>query len=253
MLWKLSKVKISVTLLAKNSERHLKEVLEALEGFDEVILYDNGSKDKTLEIAKTFPYLTIEEGKFYGFGRTHNLVSEMAKNDWILSLDTDEVLTEDLKEEIGRLALKRGEVYSFPRDNYYRGKKVSGCGWSPDRVIRLYHRKDTAFSEAHVHEKIVSQGLKEISLKEPLIHYSYDNISDFLRKMDHYSELFSEERKGKVASSPLKAMGHAFFAFFKSYFLKRGLFDGYRGFLISAYNGHTAFYKYLKLYEKNQD
>jgi glycosyltransferase involved in cell wall biosynthesis len=244
---------ISVTLLAKNSEKFLREVLTSLKDFDEVLIYDNGSTDRTLEIARTFPNVRIEKGEFLGFGKSHNVASALAKNDWIFSLDTDEVLTEALLQEIQKLQLDPDTVYSIPRENRYRGRVIKGCGWSPDRVYRLYHRKKTAFSEAWVHEKILTEGMKTKSLKHSVIHYSYSDLSDFLKKMNAYSELFAEERKGKVSSSPFKALARGFFAFFKSYFIKRGILDGYPGFVISAYNGHTAFYKYLKLYEKNQD
>lgn len=243
---------ISVTLLSKNSERHLEKVLISLKDFDEVLLYDNGSADKTLEIAASFPNVRIKQGSFIGFGPTHNVASSCAKNDWILSIDTDEVVSDELKKEIFSLTLNRGTIYEISRENRYRGKVVKGCGWSPDRVLRLYHRGDTKFTDALVHERVLSDGLKTVRLKGVISHFSYDSLSDFLKKMQHYSDLFSDERKGKVSSSPLKALSHGSFAFFKSYILKGGILEGYNGFIISIYNGHTAFYKYLKLYEKNQ-
>lgn len=242
---------ISVTLLSKNSERHLAQVLEPLAPFDEVLLYDNGSTDRTLEIARRFPNVKIVSGPFIGFGPTHNQASSLAKNDWIFSLDTDEIATPELIQELLSLPLQRGQVYSVSRKNEYRGRWVRGCGWYPDRVARLYNRLDTRFTEALVHEKIITDHLALIDLKSPLRHLSYHDLSDFLTKMQRYSDLFAEERLGKVASSPTKATLHALFAFFKSYFLKRGFLDGYPGFVISCYNSHTAFYKYLKLYERN--
>lgn len=242
---------ISVTILSKNSERHLAKVLDALTSFDEVLLYDNGSMDKTLEIGESYPNVVIKKGSFQGFGPTHNIASALAKNDWIFSCDTDEVATPELIEEIKSLTLERKKVYSIPRRNEYRGRWIKGCGWHPDRVTRLYHRADTRFTDAQVHERILTDQVQVIDLKSPLRHFSYDDIGDFLLKMEHYSELFAKERKGKVSSSPSKAALHALYAFFKSYFLKKGFLDGYPGFVISSYNSHTAFYKYLKLYEAN--
>lgn len=244
---------ISVTLLSKNSEKHLQKILEVLSDFDEVLIYDNGSTDRTLEIAKRFANVVVHEGPFFGFGPTHNKASSLAKNDWIFSLDTDEVPTKELLKELAALQLKRGRVYSVPRSNVYRGRTIKGCGWSPDRVIRLYNRLDTKFTEVQVHERVISQGLQEIPLKGPLLHYSYESVHDFLTKMQAYSDLFAKENAGKIPSSPCKAILHAVFAFFKSYFLKRGFLDGYPGFLISVYNSHTALYKYLKLYENNSE
>lgn len=244
---------ISVTLLAKNSERHLEKVLAALHSFDEVLLFDNGSTDQTLAIARRFPNVQIKEGTFKGFGPTHNEATSLARNDWILSIDSDEVVTPSLNTEIQSLKLERGTVYTIPRQNEYRGRPIKGCGWSPDIVTRLYNRRDTYFTDAAVHEKIVDKNLLIHPLKNPLQHYSYDNLHDFLSKMQHYSDLFAKDRVGKIKSSPCKAVLHGWFAFFKSYILKKGFLDGYPGFVISRYNAHTAYYKYLKLYEYNLD
>lgn len=243
---------ISVTILTKNSERHLRELLASLKFFDEILLYDNGSTDSTLEIAIQFPNCRIIEGPFLGFGPTHNKASSLAKNDWIFSLDSDEIPTPELLQELEKLQLNKDCVYSIPRHNLFNGKWINSCGWWPDRVIRLYNRTSTQFTNAQVHESVIKGALNEIALKAPLKHYSYDALSDFLKKMDAYSTLFANERKGKTSSSPFKALLHGWFAFFKSYILKKGILQGYEGFLISVYNGQTAFWKYIKLYHLNR-
>lgn len=243
---------ISVTILTKNSSKRLKTVLDALKNFDEVLIYDTGSKDNTLEIANEYPNVTIHRGTLEGFGPTHNKASSLAKNDWIFSCDSDEIATDGLVKEIASLQLDSEAVYFVSRKNYFQGKWIRWCGWHPDFQPRLYNRTKTSFTNAHVHESIQTEGMKKIRLKNPLIHYSYDTLSDFLSKMQSYSTLFAEENQEKRKSSPLKALTHAWWAFFKSYVLKRGFLGGYEGFVISAYNGHTAFYKYLKLYEANK-
>ncbi len=244
---------ISATILAKNSEKHLEELLESLKQFDEVLLYDNGSQDRTMEIAKRFPNCRIVEGPFSGFGPTHNKASTLAKNDWILSIDSDEIPSKELLEEINGLKLDSQCIYSVPRKNLFNGKWIYSCGWWPDRVVRLYNKKSTQCSNVLVHESVEKRSLKEVPLKAPLKHYSYDSLSDFLRKMESYSTLFAEGRKGKTSSSPLKAILHGWSAFFKSYILKRGFMQGYEGYLISKYNSQTAFWKYMKLYQLNND
>ncbi|MFI0435065.1 MAG: glycosyltransferase family 2 protein [Parachlamydiaceae bacterium] len=246
------KIPLTVTILTKNSERYLKEVLSALEIFDEVLVYDTGSQDQTLTIARRFPNVIVYEHPFIGFGPTHNMASSIAKHDWILSIDSDEVVTPELAKEIRLLKLLKGCVYSFPRHNEYRGKWIRWCGWHPDRQIRLYHRLETQFTEAQVHEAVVAHHLKEVYLHSPLRHYSYGEVSDFLHKMQSYSSLFALQYQGKKSSSLGKAIAHGGFAFFKSYFLKRGILGGEEGFEISLYNAHTAFYKYLKLAEANR-
>lgn len=243
---------ISVTILVKNSQRYIKEVLSALQSFDEVVVYDTGSTDETLLIAEKFPNVTIYREKFIGFGPTHNLASDVAKNDWILSIDSDEVVTSEMVNEIDHTQLSENCVYSFPRNNYFNGKFIKWCGWYPDRQVRLYHRKHTRFSDAQVHEGVMTNNLQRISLNAPIKHYSYASISEFLEKMQLYSDLFAKQNVGKKSSSPFKAIIHGFLAWMKSYFLKRGFLGGYEGFVISLYNGHTAYYKYLKLYEANK-
>lgn len=243
---------ISATILTKNSQKYLAEVLTALRSFDEVVVFDNGSTDNTLAIAKEFPNVTVHIGTFEGFGPTHNKASSLAKNEWILSIDSDEVVTHDLAKEIQGLKLNPDCVYCFPRNNYFNGKFIKWCGWYPDVQYRIYNRSKTRFTDAQVHEAVIIKGMKIVELKAPIIHYSYDSIADFLTKMQSYSRLFAEQNKGKKKSSLLKALSHGWFSFFKSYVIKRGFLGGYEGFVISAYNGHTAFYKYLKLKEANE-
>lgn len=243
---------ISVTILVNNTPKHLEKVLDALKVFPEVLLYDNGASKQTLELISKYPNARVVKGIFNGFGPTHNEASACAKYDWILSIDSDEVITEKLTKEIQNTPLNPACVYSIGRHNIFNGKWIKWCGWNPDRVKRLYHRKQTRFSDAFVHEAIDMQGCQEICLKSPLIHYSYDTIGDFLIKMQSYSTLFAHQNVGKKYSSPLIAILHSIGAFFKSFFLKKGFLGGYEGFFISMYNAHTAFYKYLKLYEANQ-
>jgi len=248
----MKKIPISVTILTKNSQKYLKEVLTSLQIFDEVLVYDTGSKDQTLEIARQFPNVTLYERPFIGFGPTHNMASNLARHDWIVSIDSDEIVTDDLSKEIQALKLTRGCVYSLPRHNEYRGKWIRWCGWHPDRQVRLYNRLDTQFTDAQVHEAIIAHHLNEVSLQYPLRHYSYNEIADFLSKMQSYSTLFALQYQGKKSSSTAKAIGRGLFAFFRSYILKRGIMGGREGFEISVYNAHTAFYKYLKLAEANR-
>lgn len=244
---------ISITILVKNGEKTLFETLNALREFDEILLLDTGSTDKTLEIANRFPNVSVHKREFLGFGTMHNIATGLAKHDWVLSIDADEVMSEGLKREIFALKLDEGTVYSLPRDNYFNGKQIKWCGWQNERCIRLYHRKKTSFSEAKVHEGVLVNHLKIHLLEHPLRHTPYQSISDFLRKMEHYSTLFAEEKAGKKPSSPSIALIHGLSAFLKSYLLKKGFLGGYEGFLISLYNGHTAYYKYLKLYHRNAD
>ena len=238
---------ITVTILTKNAEETLPSVLESVSRFDEVIVLDTGSSDQTLEIAKLFPNVKTYKHSFTGFGALHNLSARYSTNDWILSLDSDEVLTKELEDEILSLKLDTRHVYSFPFDNYFNGKKIKWCGWYPDRHVRLYNNKITSFSDDKVHEKVLTNHLKVISLRSSVKHYSYRSISDFLHKMELYSSLYVEQNQNIKKSSLSKAIFHSLFAFIKSYIIKRGFLGGKEGYIISLYNAHTTFYKYLKL------
>lgn len=245
---------ISVTVLTKNCRDSLAATLESLQKFPEVLVYDSGSTDDTRDVAGKFANVKVVPGQFSGFGPTHNQASSLASHDWILSIDSDEVLSPPLIEEILQLKLDPSCVYQIFRKNYFNGKWIRWCGgWHPDPVIRLYHRGSTSFSNDAVHEKILLGNLKLIALTHPMIHTPYRSMGDFLAKMQTYSSLFAQQNKGKKHSSFFKAVLHGWAAFFKSYLLKRGFLGGKEGFIISAYNGHTAFYKYLKLIEFNKN
>lgn len=241
---------ISVCILSKNSEKTLASTLESAKSFPEIILLDTGSKDQTIRIAKEYPNVKVFETLFKGFGPLRNEAASLASFDWILALDSDEIISPSLLLELSSMTLNPKVAYSMPRHNFYNGKRIKGCGWSPDRVVRLYNKNYVQFSKASVHESL--ELYPQIPFRSPLFHTPYRSTSDFLLKMEHYSSLFAEQYKGKRKSSFSKALLHSSFAFFRSYFLKRGIFDGKEGFAISLYNANTAFYKYLKLFEANQ-
>lgn len=240
---------ISVCILTKNAEATIVKTLDSVRTFPEVVLVDTGSTDETVNIAKRYLNVKIFHRPFSGFGNLRNQASLLANHDWILALDSDEILTAPLIEEVQNLSLMPEIAYAFPRHNFYREKQIKGCGWHPERVARLYHRGHIRFSEAEVHESL--QANKIFPLRSPLFHTPYRSIQDFLHKMQHYSNLFAKQYAGKRNSSLTKALWKGAFAFLRSYLWKRGIFDGAEGIIISLYNANTTFYKYLKLAEIN--
>jgi len=241
---------ISATVLVKNNERTLEKTLQALASFDEVLVYDNGSTDKSLEIARRFRNVRIEQGEFLGFGKTYNLAAHLAKNDWIVSIDSDEEATPELVKEIHSLPLDSNTVWRIKRENTLFGKKVNFAGWADDYQVKLFNKTKTSFSNCEVHEKIGTKGLKVATLKGCLNHTPYLSFADFEQKATQYSTLFALQNKGKK-SSPCKAVLHALSTFFRCYILKKGIFGGFLGFFISYYNAQVCFYKYLKLWQSN--
>lgn len=244
---------ISATILTKNGGSLLAAVLASLEWCDEVVVLDTGSTDATLAIAAGFANVSLHQlnEPFPGFGEAHRHAVQLARNDWILSVDADEVVTPELVEEIANLRFDPHTVYTIPFKNYFNGKHIRTCGWYPDRHERLFNRQATNFCSSEVHERVQTRGLNVVTLTHAIAHYSYQSNDDFLRKMSHYSRLFAEQNQGKKQSSTFKAVSRSAWAFFKSYIVEWGFLQGGEGLTISAYKSQVVFWKYLKLKEAN--
>ena len=243
---------ISCVMITKNAQNTLEDVLKSLAAFSDVVVYNNNSTDKTAEIAKSFTNVNLIEGEFIGFGPTKNIAASFAKNEWILSLDADEVVSEEFIENLKAKILDNYKVYSILRTNYYKKTQIKHC-WGNDNIVRLYNKNITSFTNKHVHEKIIDENLKIDSIGGAIKHYPYSNISDFIIKLDRYSTIYANDNVGKKKSSPIKAVFNGCFSFLKTYFLKRGFLDGYAGLVIAFSHMATNFYKYIKLYELNKE
>ena len=242
---------ISVTMLTKNSSRYIEACLSSLVDFDEVVVLDNGSTDDTLEIAQRFANVKIFTSEFIGFGPLKNLAQTHASHDWILSIDSDEVLTPELRQAIQNTIFDEQCIYGFNRLNHFKGQPVHCCGWDKDTVKRIYNRTRTQFDNAQVHESIQMQGLTLTTIRGNLLHYSYDSIEELIDKLQKYSTLWAEQNYQKKTSSIFKAVYKSLFAFFKNYILQKGILHGGIGLLISVCAAFGVFAKYAKLKDKS--
>jgi len=238
---------ISVVIIAKNAEATIEETLQSLISFKDVILYLNNSTDKTEEITKKYANLTVVQGDFLGFGPTKNQAVSYAENEWILSLDSDEVVLDALLEELKVLTLEnKKEVFVLKRDNYFLGKEVKYSGWGKDKLTRLYNKTYHQFNQNMVHEFVV---LKEDTVKTELQnsfkHNAVQNINQFLQKVIKYSDLAAKDKK---TCHFLMVVLKAQFAFFKTYVIQLGFLDGWRGFVIAISNFNGKFFRYTKRY-----
>ncbi|TCP96472.1 glycosyl transferase family 2 [Cricetibacter osteomyelitidis] len=245
---------ISVTMLVKNAERYLSRSLVSLQDFAEIIVLDNGSTDATLEIAKTFTNVKIHYHPFIGFGPMKNLAAKFATHEWVINVDSDEVFSEELVDEIRHLDLSQhNKVYAISRLNHYRGRLIKTCGWYPDYVLRLYHKSAVKFNDKQVHESLIlSDNIEVTRLNNTFLHYSFDGAEGLINKMQQYTTLFAQQQKFRKKASVFSAITHGMSAFFKNYFLKRGVLSGADGFVISFANACGSYYKYIKLAEANQ-
>ncbi|MFA7069381.1 MAG: glycosyltransferase family 2 protein [Sulfurimonas sp.] len=244
-------MKISTVILAKNSEKTIEKTLKSLVEFDDVVVYDNGSSDKTMQIAKSFKNVNLVEGEFRGFGWSKNRAASFAKNDWILIIDSDEVVDVELLNELKNKNLDEKTVYRLNFKAFYKDTEVKYCGWNNQKIKRLYNKTITRYNSNDVHEDIITDGLKLEELKGNVEHYSYHSISEFIIKADRYSSLFATNNVGKKSSSPVKAFFNGLYSFIKTYIFKQGFRDGYVGLVIAFSHFVTNFYKYIKLYELN--
>ena len=244
--------RISCVIIAKNAAATLSQTLDSLSSFTDIVIYNNGSTDDTEIIAAQYTNVNLVHGEFIGFGPSKNKAATYASNDWILSLDADEVLSAEFVQNLEQIELNTNCIYSILRENFYQSTNIKHC-WGKDILPRIYHKKKTAFTDKEVHESIITDGFNIQAINGTIKHYPYSTISDFIIKLDRYSSLYAKDNSGKKTSGPLKAMLNAHFAFFKTYFLKRGFLDGYPGLLIAFSHMATTFYKHMKLYEMNKN
>jgi len=230
---------LSVVILTKNSEKYLNEVLNSVSFSDEVIIYDSGSKDNTLNIAKKFKNTKIFIDNIWeGFGIQKQKAVQKAKNNWIFVLDSDEVITEKLQKEILNIINHpKFDAYFVPRLNNFFGKWMKHTGLFPDYSIRLFDKTKCKFNNRKVHESVEAKNTGY--LKNYFLHYAYETIEEFINKQNRYSSLGAKPNKFKAIISP-------YWTFFKLFFLKLGFLDGWNGFIVSKLYAEYTFWKYIK-------
>lgn len=239
---------LGAALIALNAEARLAQCLAALSFADEIVVIDGGSTDSTAAIAQAHGARVIVNGDWPGFGPQKNRAIEALTTDWILSIDTDEVVTPELAASIrDAIALPRADVYALDRLSSFCGQWVRHSGWYPDWVPRLFKRGAARFSDDLVHERLVYDTTSE-RLAGKLLHYSYENFETVLRKVDAYSSAGARQRSAAGQRGSFgQALGRGAWAFIRTYLLRRGFLDGRAGFMIAVFNAETVYYRFLKL------
>jgi glycosyltransferase involved in cell wall biosynthesis len=242
---------LSVILITRNEEANLADCLASLEGIaQQIVVVDTNSSDRTLDIAKSYGAVIAQPQDWPGFGPQKNRALDLATGEWVLSLDADERLTPALKSEIVTAIHHSAHVdcFAIPRLSWYCGRFIRHSGWNPDYVDRLFKRGSARFSDDLVHERLIPSG-QVAKLENPMLHYSFMNYSQVLQKIDRYSTASAEQAfaKGKT-STPLKAVLHGAWSFFRTYFLRAGFLDGPQGFTLAMSNAQGTYYRYIKLW-----
>jgi len=229
---------ISAVIISYNEEDNILKCLSSLQDFDEIIVVDSGSHDKTIEIAKSHGAKVIHQ-KWLGFGPQKKFAVSQAKNNWIFSIDADEYLTDDSRSSIFHADLKSPKTgYAINRRSFFLGKEVKHSGWNPDWVIRLFNRNEANFTDDLVHERVTGfSNLHE--LDGLMFHNTYASLEDVKNKTKKYGLLGQKSRK-KKKNRYLSAS----WAFLRTFILKAGILDGLTGFRIAKMNARTTFIKY---------
>jgi glycosyltransferase involved in cell wall biosynthesis len=240
--------KISVIIITKDEEESISDCLKSVDWADEIILVDSGSRDKTTELAKKFTSKIFVK-KWEGFSAQKNYALSLAENEWVLNIDADERVSDNLKNEILSLDFASADGFYIPRENYFINKKITTCGWNEDDQLRLFKKSKTKLTDRLVHEGFVVSG-KVNYLKSPLIHYTFKNISSALSKINYYSTLRALEiYKEKKEVNVLTIISHSFSAFFRYFISLKGFKDSMYGFIISMFNSFTTLLVYSKIWE----
>ncbi len=244
---------LSVVIITKNEQRNIEDCLTSVKWADEIVVVDSGSTDKTVDMCRKHNCRVIEV-EWLGFGRTKQYAVNQAKNDWILSIDADEQVTANLRDEIESLLeyKPRYHGYKVPRQSTYLGRAIRHSGWDRDRPLRLFHRQFGAFNEKPVHESIEING-KTGELTSTLLHHPYPDMQTHIDKMNLYTDLAAGELAAAGRrSTPLCAITHGAAKFIKMYFLQRGFLDGTAGFILAKNSAFGVYLKYIKLWQKTR-
>jgi len=232
-----------------NEEANIRDCLESVKWADEIIVFDSLSRDRTVEIAKEYTS-HIREMEYLGGGPMRNRAIEEAGGEWIFTIDADERVPDELKEEIQRvLAEPHADAYYIPRKSYFLGRWIKHCGWWPDHVLRLFRRSAGRYDERLAHAKVITTGTTA-RLQSPLQHYSYENLSSYVQKVNQRTSLMARDghRTGSVTGGCARMIAK----FFRSYIWQRGFLDGKEGLILSVLASYYVFLKHVKAWEANR-
>lgn len=240
---------LTATIITLNEEDRIVECLASLSCCDEVIVVDSGSTDKTCELAKAKGARVIERA-WDGYSKQKNFAAGQARNDWILSIDSDERLSIELSDEIVHWKKQEALVhaYAMPRRVFYLGKWIRHSGWYPDRKVRLYDRRFCAWEGDFVHETMQVHGSAG-GFRGDLFHFPYRDWNDHVARLERYSELASKAARsaGRRGSIARLVLGPPL-TFVKSFLLRAGFLDGWRGLAIAYMAARYVFQKEFRMF-----
>ncbi|MBI4843337.1 MAG: glycosyltransferase family 2 protein [Nitrospirae bacterium] len=248
---------LSVAIITYNEEENIREALESVKWADEIIVVDSFSTDNTTDICREYTN-KVYLREWPGFAAQKNNAISLTTQPWVLILDSDERVSQDLKAEIIKAMTGHdaADGYYIPRKNFFSGRWIRHGGWWPDFTLRLFKREKGGIPERKVHEAIQVNG-KTAYLENPIIHYTYKNIDDFRKRMEKYSSLAAEElSKSGKSPSILNLILRPPATFIRMYLIRLGILDGLYGIILAwLYSVYTfkKYYKFRKLLKGGRD
>jgi len=248
-------MRLSVVIATRDEEKNIGKCMESVKWADEIVIVDDVSADRTVEICKGYTNKIFINDSKEDFHKNKNLGIEKASKDWILSIDADERITEKLSEEIKNAIQDKERIgYYISRKNYFLGKWIRGCGWYPDYIIRLF-RKGVTEWPLEIHDVPSIKDKSKVGyLNNSLIHMSYTSIEQYIKKFAQYTTKLAKEEHEK--GTRITKVNFLFlflikplYWFCRKYFLMHGYAQGFRGFFISVASASTIFMSYAKLWE----
>ena len=246
------KYPLSVVIITKNEEKRLEDCIQSVSWAQDILVLDDFSADRTSEIAQKYHARFIQR-KMDNEGRHRNFGYGLAKEQWVLSLDADERVSPQLADELKNLLKQEtlpGNGYMIPRKNYIGRFWVRHGGWYPAYQLKLFKRDEFRYKEEEVHPAVEKLDGTPIPLKGDIIHYSYQNFSDFISKLNRQTTLEAQKwvRMQKKISLP-HALWRTADRFFRSYIKKKGYKDGFIGFMVSLFASWYQILSYAKYWE----
>jgi glycosyltransferase involved in cell wall biosynthesis len=250
---------LSIAMIAMNEEANLPRTLESVKWADEIIVVDSGSRDRTIEIARSFGAKTSHHA-FGGHGEQKNVALDLCTSHWILLLDADEVLTPGLQKEIRQLLESESpfDAYWINRLNLYFGKWIRHGGFYPDRKLRLFKRGSARLSEGvGPHSTPQFKGPRG-SLRGDMLHYAYPTIGIYLEHMERYSSEIGEllHKRGRDSRSAAAFVWNTVLnpvaTFIYNYIFRLGFLDGREGLILHINHSVYIHWKYIKAWRLGQ-
>lgn len=242
-------IPVSIVIVTKNEEANIEAALDSVKDAAEIVVIDSFSSDRTVEICRKYTDKVLQK-EWEGFARQKQSAVDLATCPWVFILDADERFTPELKAEvINAIEENRHDGFYVPRKNFFMGRWIKHGGWRPDYTLRLFRKEAGRIEDREVHEKVIVNGSVS-HLKNPLIHYTYNSVSDYLKRMDVYSSLAAKElKKNGVVPNVLDFLLRPLAAFVKMFFFRFGFLDGRYGLALAVLYSYYTFLKYAKTWE----